>query len=168
MCHYSPSSRSNLVSLVTLTALLLIAGCQSESSENQTSSPPPLPENELTVEDPWIQPARAGSTSILSMTIANGLEEADTLLRVRAPIVDSSVVHTSPSDTAAGVETSESLVIPARARTVLHPESTHVQMVTLNQTLEENSTPILNLEFAQSGLQRIRVPVQTSPPSNSQ
>lgn len=168
MVHRSSSLRSILGPLAVLLPLLLIAGCQSESSQNQESSTPPLPENELTVENPWMKPAPAGSTSVLSMTIANGREEADTLLRVRAPIVDSSIAHVRSSDTASEVEPRESLVIPARARTVLHPESTHVQIVTLSQTLEENNTPILNLEFAQSGLQRIRVPVQTSPPSNSQ
>lgn len=40
-----------------------------------------------------MQPAPAGSTTTLAMTIANGREEPDTLLRAHAPILDSSAVR---------------------------------------------------------------------------
>jgi copper(I)-binding protein len=140
----------------------LVAGCQSESTqEQQETGPPPLPDDELAIENPWVQPAPAGSTSALYMTIANGRQGADTLLEASAPIIDSSEVH---SVTATGTRKTSMLPISARSRVILKPGSTHVKLVNLGQSLDENSNVILNLEFAQSGLQRVRVPVQTSPP----
>ncbi len=139
-------------------ALLLVAGCQSGSQNGQeTSGPPPLPDDELAIENPWVQPAPAGSTSALYMRIANGRQSADTLLEASAPIIDSSQVYGAE-------ERTNMLSIPARTRVALKPGSTHVKLVNVGQALDENSTVILNLEFAQGGLQRVRVPVQTSPP----
>ncbi|HKL88042.1 MAG TPA: copper chaperone PCu(A)C [Salinibacter sp.] len=151
-----------------LGGMVLLAGCQSQSSQsdNQQQEPPSLPDNELAIENPWVEPAPSGSTSALYMTIANGRQSADTLLRVRAPIVGSSSVYAPPSDTASTLEEVSTLAIPGRARMVLQPKSTHVKLVDLGQSLDAGSTPILNLEFSQSGLQRVRVPVRTSPPNS--
>lgn len=154
--------------LVLLGCLILLAGCQSQSSQsdNQQQEPPPLPDNELAVENPWVEPAPSGSTSALYMTIANGRQSPDTLLRVRAPIVGNSSVYAPPSDPASTLEEMRTLAIPGRTRMALQPESTHVKLLDLGQSLDAGSTPILNLEFAQSGLQRVRVPVRTSPPNS--
>jgi copper(I)-binding protein len=98
------------------------------------------------------------------MTIANGRQRTDTLLGVRAPIVGGSSVFAPPSDTASSLAERSTLAIPSRTRMALAPGTTHVKLGGLGQSLDEGSTPILNLEFAQSGLQRVRVPVRTSPP----
>ena len=152
-------SRSLIGALSVAAALLLLVGCQTESSQPQQSGPPPLPEDELTVEDPWVRPAPAGSSTVLSMTIANGRQGPDTLLRARAPILDSSDVRH-----AADGEITGSLPIPGRTRAALAPDTTHVRLLNLGQSLDENSSLILNLEFAQSGLQRLQVPVRASAP----
>jgi len=148
--------------------LLLLAGCQSQSSQsqNQQQAPPPLPEDELAIENPWVEPAPSGSTSALYMTIANGREHPDTLLRVRAPIVGRSSVYAPPSDTASSLAQRSTLAIAGRTRLALQPGSTHIKLGNLGQALDAGSTPILNLEFAQSGLQRVRVPVRPSPPKS--
>lgn len=144
--------------------VLLLAGCQSQPSQDSQTGPSPLPDDELTIEDPWVRPAPPGSTTALSMTIANGRQTPDTLIRARAPIIDSSVVQRASAD-GSGAAAMGPLPIPARTRMTLAPESTHVRLVNLGQSLDENSTLILNLEFAQSGLQRIRAPVQSSAPT---
>jgi copper(I)-binding protein len=100
--------------------VLLLAGCQTESPQNQQSGPPPLPEDELAIEDPWVRPTPAGSSTVLSMTIANGRPGADTLLRARAPILDSSDVRH-----AAGGEITSTLPVPGRTRVSLAPDTTH-------------------------------------------
>jgi hypothetical protein len=100
------------------------------------------------------------------MTIANGRQSPDTLMRVRAPIVGGSSVYASPSDTASTLVEVSTLPIPGRTRMTLRPGSTHVKLGGLGQSLDAGSTPILNLEFAQSGLQRVRVPVRTSSPNS--
>ena len=161
-------SWSILGSLSFLAGLVLLVGCQSQNSQsqNQQQAPPPLPQNELAIENPWVEPAPSGSTSALYMTIANGRQSPDTLLRVRAPIVGSSNVYAPPSDTASSLVERSTLAIPSRTRLALQPGSTHVKLGNLGQSLDAGSTPILNLEFAQSGLQRVRVPVRASPPNS--
>jgi len=157
---HSTHARSGFGFLVLM--LLLVGGCQTESSQEQNPGPPPLPDNEIAIEDPWARPAPAGSTSVLSMTIANGRQTPDTLLEVSAPIIDSSEVY------AANTALGEGLPIPARSRVTLKPESTHVRLANLGQSLDENGSIILNVGFAQSDRQRMQVPVQTSPPSEQQ
>lgn len=147
---------------VLVLALLLVTGCQTDSSQEQDTSPPPLPDNEIAIEDPWVRPAPAGSTSALYMTIANGRQTPDTLLEVNAPIIDSSAVRSG--NTVMG----DGLPVPARSRTTLAPESTHVQLANLGQSLDENDSVILNVGFAQSDRQRMQVPVRTSPPTEQQ
>lgn len=168
MTTHSPSW-SSLASLTVLTAMLLISACQTNSSqEQQQSDEAPLPEGELAIEEPWVRPAPAGSTSALYMSIANGRSSADTLVDVRAPILDSIAIQTSATDTAqgAGPQTANALPIPAQSRVALTPDGSHVRLINVNQSLDENSSLILNLEFSESGLQRVRVPVRSSAPSN--
>lgn len=157
-------ARSLLGALSVVALLLTAAGCQSPSSQDQQTGPPPLPDDELAIEDPWVRPAPPGSTTALSMTIANGRQTPDTLLRARAPIIDSSMVKRTSAD-GSGAAMAGGLPIPARTRMTLAPDSTHVRLVNLGQSLDENSTLILNLEFAQSGLQRVQAPVQSSAPT---
>lgn len=144
-----------------IAALLLGTGCQSGSTEEgqQSSGPPPLPEDELAIENPWVQAAPAGSTSTLYMTVANGTQSADTLTEASAPIIGSWEVRR-------GGNGETSLAIPSRTRVRLQPDSTHVRLSDLGQSLDEGNTVVLNLQFAESGLQRVRVPVRTSPPSD--
>lgn len=155
--------------ILPLTALgLLLLGCQGNSSTQEASGPPPLPEGELAIENPWVRPAPAGSSSTLYMTIANGRSSADTLLDADAPIIDSTHVYAQASDTTAALTTRPSLTVPAQTRVALTPDGPHVALRGLQQPLREGEALILNLEFAQSGLQRIRAPIQTSPPSDAQ
>lgn len=77
-----------------------------------------------------------------------------------------SSVYAPPSDTASSLAERSTLAIAGRTRLALHPGSTHVKLVNLGQLLDAGSTPILSLELAQSGLQRVRVPVRTSPPNS--
>jgi copper(I)-binding protein len=156
-------ARSLLGALSVVALFLTATGCQSQSSQDQQTGPPPLPDDELAIEDPWVRPAPPGSTTALSMTIANGRQTPDTLLRARAPILDSSEVRRASAD--GGPEMVGALPIPGRTRMTLAPDSTHVRLIDLGQSLDENSTLILNLEFAQSGLQRVQVPVQGSAPA---
>lgn len=145
-----------------------MAACQSDASQQEQATEPPLPDGEIAIENPWVRPAPAGSTSALYMTVANGQQTPDTLLRIRAPIIGGSEVYAAAADTA---DTGDprpvgSLEVPARTRTTLSPKGTHIRLTKLSQSFDENSSIILNLEFAQTGLQRVRVPVQGSPPTN--
>lgn len=146
-------------------ATFLLWGCQGDTATEEASGPPPLPDGELAIEDPWVRPAPAGSSSMLYMTIANGRSTPDTLLSVRAPILDSMAVRTGTSTSGAGPTVS--LAAPARSRVSLTPDSQHVALLGLRQALVEGESLVLNLEFAQSGLQRIRAPIQSSAPGDT-
>jgi copper(I)-binding protein len=157
-----------LGSFCLIAGLCLFAGCQSQNadSQNQQQAARSLPDGELAIENPWVEPAPAGSTSALYMTIVNGRQGPDTLLRVRAPIVGGASVYAPSSDTTPSLVEMSTLPIPGRTRMALQPGSTHVRLGGLGQSLDEGNTPILNLEFAQSGLQRVRVPVRSSSPNS--
>ncbi|MFP4227574.1 MAG: copper chaperone PCu(A)C [Salinivenus sp.] len=146
---------------------LLLLGCQTDSSEEE-SSDPPLPDGELVIEEPWVRPAPAGSSSAVYMTIANGLSSPDTLTDIDAPIVDSVQVYDLESDTTDEVTAVSSLASPAQERLSLEPDGRYVGLFGLEQPLSEGETLVLNLEFAQSGMQRVQVPIRSSPPNEDQ
>jgi len=159
---------SRLFSLSLLAAALLATGCgggDSGSSAQEDTGPPPLPDGELAVEDPWVRPAPAGSSSVLYMTIANGQSGADTLIDANAPIIGGIQMYDLAADTADPAAAS-TLPIPAQSRLALEPSGRYVELSGLSQALSEGESLILNLEFAQSGLQRTRVPIRSSPPTD--
>ncbi|MFO8100283.1 MAG: copper chaperone PCu(A)C [Salinibacter sp.] len=147
---------------------LLLWGCQGDSSSSEEASAPPLPDGELAIEDPWVRPAPAGSSSALYMTIANGLNAPDTLTDIDAPIIDSVQVYDLASDTTDEATAVGTLASPAQERVSLTPDGRSVGLFGLQQPLAEGETLVLNLQFAQSGLQRIQVPIRSSPPNEDQ
>lgn len=149
-----------------LAIALLLGACQTNNTQSNEDSEPPLPENELAVEDPWVRPAARGDTTHLYMTLANGMSDADTLVGARAPIFESVQMYEPVSDTSGRSQTEpvESLPISAETRTSLAPAGAKVALQNLDQPFEEGSTILVTLEFAQEGLQRVRAPVQSSAP----
>lgn len=171
------SSRSSVSPLVRGLAvalplvLLLVAGCGGGDADGDSESDaqaPALPADALAIEDPWVRPTASGGTTALYMTFANGLSTSDTLVSVRAPIVDSASVHQTSTDTS-GTSTMRPtgpLPIPPKSRLTLEPGGRHVMLMGVQQTLREGDTLILNVEFATAGLRRIQADVRTSPPQN--
>lgn len=159
---------SRLFSLSLFVTALLVTGCgggDSGSSAQEDTGPPPLPDGELAIENPWVRPAPAGSSSVLYMTIANGRSGPDTLLDADAPIIGGMQMYDMPADTADPTEASI-LPVPEQSRLTLAPNGRRLHLSGLQQALNEGETLVLNLEFSQSGLQRIRVPIRSSPPSD--
>lgn len=165
----SLSRSSSLRGITGLLALaLLLTGCQTDTTQQNQQTQPELPENELAIEDPWVRPASPGDSTALYMTIANGRSSADTLLGAQQAPAFASVQLFSAPDTAGMTQPIDSLVVPARARTHLAPDSAHVVLNNLNQSLSEGGTLLVTLDFAQSGLQQIQAAVRTSPPGSQQ
>lgn len=159
-----------------LTALLAIAillgACQSDTTEGDQQDKMMLPEGKLAVEDPWVRPASRGDSTTLYMTVANGKSTADTLLGAQqAPAYDSVQIFAVP-DTAEGMAQAQpvdSLVVPAKTRVTLVPDSAYLMLDGLGQSLKEGGESFLvTVEFAQSGLQQVQASVRTSPPSEEQ
>lgn len=151
-----------------LVIAFLVGACQTETTQNDQQMKPQLPEDELTIEDPWVEPAAQGESTTLYMTIANGRASADTLIGARAPIFENAQIHAPSSDTEEMAESTsrEWVSIPAQTRLILAPDTTYIRLTSLNQALDEDATLLVTLEFSQSGLQQVRAPVQSMAPSN--
>jgi len=154
-------------------SLALVAGCQSGGSGSATSEdtgPPPLPDGEVAIENPWVRPAAAGESTAFYLTIANGTSTPDTLVDVEAPIIGGVEMHKSQTDTSnmTSMTPIKTMAAPGSTRTTLAPGGTHVMLTGLGQSLDSGSTVLLTLDFAQSGLQRIQAPVRNTPPSDAE
>lgn len=163
------SSFSSLLFAI-LTTALVITGCGGDEASNDASdaSAPALPSNDLVLENPWVRPAPSGGNTALYMTLANGRTSPDTLLSVRAPIVDSTQVHETATDTSntSTMRPIDGLAIPPKSRVALAPGGRHVMLMGLQQTLQDGDTVVLNVEFASAGLRRIQATVRTTAPEN--
>lgn len=153
--------------LSILAVVLLLGACQTESAVDEQADPQ-LPEDELEIENPWIQPASAGESTPLYFTVANGRTSADTLLDVRAPIIGEAEFRHAPSDTSTASDSLNSLTVPAEMRTALEPEGQHIMLRNVSQNLSEENSVILDFVFSESGRQRMRVPVRAEGSSNGQ
>jgi copper(I)-binding protein len=60
-----------------------------------------------------------------------------------------------------------SLPVPPKTRTALEPGGKHVMLMNLSQPLSAGESVVLNLDFAESGLLRLRAPIRMEPPSSN-
>lgn len=150
-------------------AALLLGACQTETAVDEQAEPE-LPEDEVAIEDPWVEPASTGDSTSLYMTIANGRASTDTLVDVRAPIIGDVEFRRPATDTssATSAESLDSLPVPSEMRTALEPNGPYIVLTDLSQSLTEESSIVLDLVFSQSGRQRVRVPVRTEGSSDGQ
>ncbi|AEN73700.1 protein of unknown function DUF461 [Rhodothermus marinus SG0.5JP17-172] len=137
--------------------LFLLIGCGQQQRE-QPAAPaePPLPEGRLAVEEPVVYAAAAGDSAIVSLRIANGTAEADTLVGAEAPAVTRNVaLREVVGDTVQTTRPATSIVIPPRSRVA-------VQLVlrNLQQAIEPGQTVLVDLRLARQGRLRVRVPVR--------
>jgi len=151
--------------------LVLLGGCGGgePSQESAASSEPSLPEGELALENIWVRPVETGGNTSLYMSLANGQSTPDTLVSVAAPIVDSVAIHTTV-DTAGttSMQHTGPLPIPAETRVALEPGGTHVMLMNLRQPLRDGETIVMNVDFAEAGLRRVRASITNTPPTASQ
>ncbi len=140
-----------------LLGLFLLAGCRQQPAEQpEAPAEPPLPEGRLAVEEPVLYATAAGDSAIVSLRIANGTVEADTLVGAEAPAVTRDVVlREVVDDTVQTTRSVSSIVIPARSRVA-------VQLVlrNLQQAIEPGQMVLVDLSLARQGRLRVRVPVR--------
>lgn len=151
-----------------LSAVLLLAGCTGDDSGDASPDETPLPSSKLDVDQPWVRPAAPGGNSALYMTILNGTSTPDTLLDVTAPVIDSIQIHQTvdSAGTMRMQPLGETLPIPPKTRVTLEPGAKHVMLMNLSQPLTDGESIVLDLDFAQKGLLRVRAPIRVeAPPS---
>ena len=119
---------------------------------------------DIGITSAWARPTIGqGKATAAYMTIANGGEADDTLLRARSRAAERVEVHqTTKSDD--GVmrmrPVGGGLPIPAGERVSLAPGGYHVMVMGLREPLAEGGELPLTLEFAKAGPVEIVVPVR--------
>lgn len=154
----------------TLVLSLLLVACQSDAPQRTQDREPALPDGKLAIEEPWVRPASQGDSTALYMTIANGTSSPDTLVGARqAPLYESVqlFVRTDTSDTARA-QPVDSLIVPAKTRMTLAPDSAYVVLNGLSQPVEKGGTFLVTMDFAQRGLLQVQAAVRTSAPMDEQ
>ena len=87
--------------------------------------------------DAWVHAAeQVGGNVVLSMTIKNEADVADTLLRVRCPVANFSAEQTvDRGEGSPAMREIPSIPIAARSTTVLKPDAYHVMLLQTRQAL---------------------------------
>ena len=117
---------------------------------------------ELTIQDAWVRPARAGENGAAYFVITNGTTADDTLLSITSEIASATEVHMSMGD-ANGVmsmQMQESVTLIARDKVEFKPGGLHVMFVNLTRDLKVGDTIPLVLNFENAGSLTIDVPVK--------
>lgn len=137
--------------------MLLLTGCgQQPREQSAVSVEPPLPEGRLAVEEPVVYATAVGDSAIVSLRIANGTAEPDTLVGAEAPAVTRRVVlREVVSDTAQVASPATSIVIPARSRVTIQ-----LVLRSLQQAIEPGQVVLVDLSLVRQGRLRVRVPVR--------
>jgi|GEM_PF-635072 len=137
--------------------LACLTGCGPQQPSEQTASAElPLPEGRLAVEAPVVYAMAAGDSAVVTLRIANGTAEADTLIGAEAPAVTRAIVlRELVGDTVQTSQAAMHIVLPARSRVT-------VQLVlrNLQQALTPGQVVLVDLSLARQGRLRVRVPVE--------
>ncbi len=137
--------------------LAWLVGCgPQQSAEQTTPGEAPLPEGRLAVEAPVVYTAAAGDSAVVTLRIANGTAEADTLVGAEAPAVTRTVVlRALVGDTVQTSQPAARIVLPARSRVTVQLVLRNVQ-----QALTPGQVVLVDLSLARQGRLRVRVPVE--------
>jgi periplasmic copper chaperone A len=117
------------------------------------------------ISDAWVHAAeQAGGNVVLSMTIKNEADVADTLLRVRCPVANFSEKHTvDRGEGSPAMRAIPSIPIPASSTTVLKPDAYHVMLLQTRQTLAADQAFNCSIIFQKAGTIETEVKVHGLP-----
>ncbi len=122
----------------------------------------------LKVEGAWARPAASGNGAAY-MTLGNGGDEPDRLLRASAPVADTVELHAHEID-AQGVARMRPVVaveVPPGGEAALAPGGLHLMLVGLKEPLREGESFELTLDFERAGEVTVDVAVARQPPQGS-
>ncbi|MDR8391233.1 copper chaperone PCu(A)C [Aliifodinibius sp. S!AR15-10] len=135
---------------------ILLISCRAEKGNINAD----LPQNKIEVRDAWARPAKLGMTGGAYLTIANGMENTDTLVSVTTNAALITEIHQSyEKDGVSGMRPVGELPIEARSITELKPGGYHIMMMQLSRDLTTGDSISLRLLFSQYGSVKLNVPV---------
>jgi copper(I)-binding protein len=117
------------------------------------------------VSDAWVHAAeQVGGNVVLSMTIKNEADVADTLLRVRCPVANFSAKHTiDRGEGSPAMREIPSIPIAASSMTVLKPDAYHVMLLQTRQALAAGEVFNCSIVFQKAGTIETEVKVHGLP-----
>lgn len=141
--------KSKIRPVVWLLTTLLVSACSSSSGE-------------LTTQDAWARPARAGENGAAYFIIENGTASDDSLLSVSTDIATAAELHMSMGDSndVMSMQMQEAVAIPAKEQVEFKPGGLHVMSVGLNRDLNVGDTIPLTLRFEKAGEITLQVEVK--------
>lgn len=148
--------------LLTLTALLIFVGCQSESKQDHAKSNDKFSHSDsIEISKTWARPAAKGRNSAVYLKIYNGTGQPDSLIAVETEFAQKAEVHESYEENgmmgmrAAGVQS-----IKPDSVLELQPGGIHIMLMNLNQSIAEEDSILVQLLFSQSDSINITIPVR--------
>lgn len=94
------------------------------------------------------------------VTINNSSDQADKLLAVWSPTINSMSVHqTKQVDGLLKMLEAENATIPAKGQLVMQPGGYHIMLMGLGKPLVENDTILICFEFERAGIVHVNFPI---------
>ncbi len=143
--------------LLSLLVMASIAACSSGAGETGTGT--------LAVTDAWARPSTGTDmASAAYLTISNGTDQDDALLRVSTPAARSPEIHQTSADASGmmAMHPVDRVAIPAGQTVRLEPGGFHVMLIDLTGELVVGSTIELTLTFEKAGDIHVTATVRAS------
>ena len=156
--------QARAVAIVTSIALAFaVAACGSGGSAG--ASPTAVAGGPLTFRDAWVRAAQAGGTSAAYMALTNGRVAPEVLTGVSAPdLTASASLHETSSDASGmtGMQSLDSITIPAGGTVALEPGGYHIMLMDLTKELKAGDRVTLVLTFQQAGVVNVTAEVRAN------
>jgi copper(I)-binding protein len=119
----------------------------------------------LEVGEAWVPVTdKVGSDIPLLLTVHNGADAGDALLRVRCPVANFSERHTTDrGEGAPAMRTIRSIPIAAGGATVLKPDGYHIMLLQTRQPLAAGDRFTCSIDFQKAGTIEAEVSVKKNP-----
>ena len=141
-------------------AALTFCGCAPETEPPADVPATPAPAD-LSIHEPWARPAPEGGTSAAYFVLVGGAAQADTLRAIRSEVAEAVELHEAfERDGLRGMREVPVIPVAAGDSIALRPGGLHAMLIRTTRALQAGDSLTLELEFAQSRTQRVRVPIR--------
>lgn len=143
--------------LLTLLALSLMAAQCNPSAASQAAGP------KITILKPYAQPASAGGTGVVYLTLHNEGNSPDTLLGITSAVAATAELHETkidPNNDMVKMSPLAKVDLPAGASVSLEPGGIHIMLTNLKRDLKVGDKVEVILNFEKTGTLTVDAGVQ--------
>lgn len=137
-----------------ISILFLFCAPQKESTSSESK--------QISIEDGWVRPSKAGMMTAAYFNIHNGTANADTLQQVSTTITPNTQIHKSYQNDAGlmAMEEQDFVAIPAESMVEFKQGGLHIMIIQPEVELAEGDSLSLVLSFSSSQQLEISLPVR--------